>query len=97
MQHIVRKLKKKDRGRVKCYRTYLDWTRILVLKAKLNRINLENAGEIKVQNYDNVQVENFGMPEGCIGSTLSKAVDLAIYVPSNDPFIGKTLTRLEII
>ena len=66
-------------------------------KSKIEPCWPENAGEIKVQNNDNVEVENFGIPEGCVGSTLSKAVDSAISVPSNDPFIGKTLTRLEII
>ena len=93
MLHIIRNLKKKDRGRVKCYRKYLDWTRILVLKAKLNHCRPENADEIKVQNNDNVEIENFGMPEGCVGSMLSKAVDSAIFLPNNDPFYWENIDQ----
>ena len=55
-------------------------------KSKNEPCRPENAGEIKVQNNYNVEVENFGMPEGGVGSTLSKVVDSAIYVSHNDPF-----------
>ena len=62
-------------------------------KSKIEPCRPENAGEIKVRNYDNVEVENFGMLEGCVGSALSKAVDSAISVPSNDPFYWKNLDQ----
>ena len=62
-------------------------------KSKIEPCRPQNAGEIKVQNNDNVEMENFGLPEGCVGSTLSKAVDLAIVLPNNDPFYWENVAQ----
>ena len=62
-------------------------------KSKFEPYSPENAGEIKVQNNDTVEVENFGMPEGCVGSTLSKIVDSAISVSNNDPFYWENIDQ----
>ena len=63
------------------------------IKSKIEPCRPEYAGEIKVQNNDNVEVENFGMPEGCVGSTLSKAVDSAISLPINVPFYWENVDQ----
>ena len=65
------------------------------IKSKIEPCRSEYAGEIKVQNNDNVEVENFGMPEGCVGSTLSKAVDSAISISNNDPFYWENIQEIQ--
>ena len=62
-------------------------------KSKIEPRRPEIADEIKVQNNDNVEIQNFGLPEGCVGSTLSKAVDSAIFVPNNDPFYWENIDQ----
>ena len=40
-----------------------------------------------------MEVENFGTPEGCVGSTLSKAVDSAISLSNNDLFYWENIDQ----
>ena len=40
-----------------------------------------------------MEVENFGMLEGCVGSTLSKAVHSAITLSNNDPFYWENIDQ----